>query len=87
MMIIGRTTLEHTSLSASGAISYAACEDLKGWHSSGQTGFQNNTNLFCSPAQSALRAGCNRLNGTTDLSSTLSYKCRIKYSWRDFKGL
>lgn len=70
MTIIGRTTLEHTSLSASGAISYAPCEDLKGWHSSGQTVFQNNTNLFCSLAQSALRASGNRLNGTTDLSST-----------------
>lgn len=70
MTIIGRTTLEHTSLSASGAISYAPCEDLKWWHSSGQTLFQNNTNLFCSLAQSALRASGNRLNGTTDLSST-----------------
>lgn len=70
MTIIGRTTLEHTSLSASGAISYALCENLKGWHSSGQTVFQNNTNLFCSLAQSALRASGNRLNDTTDLSST-----------------
>lgn len=70
MTIIGRTIVEHTSLSASGAISYALRKDLKGWHSSGQTVFQNNTNLFCSLAQSALRANGNRLNSTTDLSST-----------------
>lgn len=70
MTIIGRTTVEHTSLSASGAILCPLCKDLKGWHSSGQTSFQSNTNLFCCLAQSALRARGHRLNDTTDLSST-----------------
>lgn len=70
MTIIGRTTVEHTSLSASGAILCPLCKDLKGWHSSGQTLFQSNTNLFCCLAQSALRARGHRLNDTTDLSST-----------------
>lgn len=70
MTIIGRTTVRHTSLSASGAILYALCKDLKGWHSSGQTLFQSNTNLFRCLEQSALRARGHRLNDTTDLSNT-----------------
>lgn len=70
MTIIRRTRVEHTSLSASGAVLYVLCKDLKGWHSSGLTLFQSNTNLFCCLAQSALRARGQRLNDTTDFSST-----------------
>lgn len=78
--IIGRTTVEHTSLSASGAVLYALCKDLKRWHSSGQTLFQSNTNLFCCLAQSALRARGQRLNNTTDLFSTDSFPTNAELS-------
>lgn len=70
MTIIGRTTVKHTKQHRMQTVMYALCKDLKGWHSSGQTLFQSNTNLFRCLAQSALRARGHRLNDTTDLSST-----------------